>query len=74
MPRSSPAKPPARDSAEGCRLKAATGSRAWVPLPRTKRSSNHSESKEMRGSGKEEGRGGGEGAAEREEKEGKGNE
>ena len=58
MPRSSPAKPPARDSAEGCLLKGATGSRAWVPLPRTKRSSNHSESKEMRGSGKEEGRGG----------------
>lgn len=54
MPRSSPAKPPARDSAEGCLLKGSTGSRDWVPLPRTKRSSNHSESKEMRGSGKEE--------------------
>lgn len=36
VPRSSLAKPPTRDSAEGCLLKGSTGSRDWIPLPRTK--------------------------------------
>ena len=35
VPRSSLAKPPTRDSAEGCLLKGSTGSRDWIPLPRT---------------------------------------
>ena len=36
MLRSSPAKPPARDSAEGCLPKGSTGSRDWILLPRIK--------------------------------------